>query len=416
MSLIQKGKQISQVLFFQIVAFLITFSTNIIIVRFLPKNEYAVYTTCFTMLGVVTVLSDSGITPIFRRLAGISWSHGLIFAQLVKSLFDLRNRILWAVIPVTIAIASVLFVKQHAGVTSIIIWLIPLAGLLFFEVQKGIYIEVLRIKMLIKEVQFIENALNICRFVFVLGLYFFTHIEYVLFAYVLASYLTVQYARSVAIKYYDPTAQSKLSYKKIMIAKYKELLPNGIYYIVQSQILLFLLYFFIGVEGVADFGALGRITVVFNLLNSVVLNVFSVQFSRTINILELRTKYIQFMSLIVCLAVAVFVGVYLFQHQIIFILGDKYANLEKILLIMTRVSCVTFVAGSINMLNNSKSWVYYNSRFAIPVSIASLLIGLFFLDFKNIEHILYYSMFPVIGTSFLKIADSLRGVKLAFVK
>lgn len=416
MSFIQKGKQVSQVLFFQIIAFLITFLTNILIIRFLPKNEYAVYTTCFTMLGVVTVLSDSGITPVFRRLAGINWSHDFIFSQLVESLFDLRNRILWAVIPITITIAAVLFVKQNATVLSIIFWLIPLAALLFFEVQKGIYIEVLRIKMRIKEVQFIENALNVCRLILVLGLFFFNHIEYILVVYVLASYLTILYARSIAIKYYNPNAKSKLSYKKIMIAKYKELLPNGIYYIVQSQILLFLLYFFIGVDGVADFGALGRITVVFNLLNAVVLNVFSVQFSRTINIIELRRKYIQLMSIIICLALLAFIGIYLFQHQIIFILGDKYANLESILLVMTAISCVNFIVGSISMLNSSKSWVFYNARFAIPVSIVSLFVGLFFLNFKNIEHILFYSIFPVIGSGFLKIADALRGLKLVLFK
>lgn len=416
MTLYHRLKQIGGVLAFQGLAFVITFSTNIFIIRTLPKASYAVFIICFQMLGVVSILTDSGITPAFRRLAGQFWKTKHFFSPLVKSLLELRNKLMVGIIPISLVIAAVLFYRQNGFTWRILPWVTLLSVLVFLEIQKAMHLEILRSQLQVRKVQLVENLLNFSRFVLGLASLLLMNIEFLLFAYILASWIASAFAKAKAKPFFNPADTAKNSYKKVMMSKYRELLPNSIFFIIQSQVAIFLLTFFHRAGGVADYGALGRITVIFNMLNAVVLNVFAINFSRNQNLNSLRKNYFTILGSVILLSLVLFCSIFLFRHQIVSILGKKYRGLEYLLIQLTFNSCVTFVLSSVGMLNNAKAWVFYNARFAIPVSIFALVLGMFILDFSKIENIILYSLMPIAFTGLLKLADSFRGLKLAFYK
>lgn len=414
-SLITRGKQIGSVLFFQGLAFIITFGTNILIIRELSKSDYAIFIICFQMLGMVNLLTDSGITPAFRRLSGKFWKTKQFFSPIVQSLLKIRGELMLGVIPFSLLVAATLFYRQQNGFSwNIGLWILLLGAVIYFEVQRAMYMEILRSQLQIKKVQLSENILNLGRFVLGLTALLFKRIEILLVAYIAASFIAAAYAKAQASKFFDSNDAPKKSYMKVMISKYKQLLPNSIFYMLQSQISLFLLTFFHKSTGVADYGALGRITVIFNMLSSVILNVFATNFGRSQNLKALRQSYLKIMTMVLGLTIVLFTAIYLFRTPIVSILGKKYVGLESLLVQLTFNSCISFILTAVGMLNNAKAWVHYNAKYVIPVAILAMVFGVLVLDFSNIQNIILFSILPVAFTGLLKIADSLRGLK--FIK
>ncbi|PHQ28286.1 lipopolysaccharide biosynthesis protein [Leeuwenhoekiella nanhaiensis] len=412
MTSLAKTKMIGGVVFLQLTSFLITFGTSIIIIRELTKEDYAIFTVCFQILGMVAVMTSSGITPTFKRLSGSFWDRSSFFSSIVASLLYLRNKLLFVVVPVSLIIATILIVRQTGFAFEVILWIFLLGVLVIIEVKRSMYLEILRSQMQIGKVQLSENLLNACKLIFGLIILIINQVEVLLASYILASILALFYTRSKALKHYDPKTESRYLYTNLMFKKYKELLPNSIYYIIQSQLILFLLVFFQNSDGVADYGAIGKISIVFNVFNVVILNVFATEFSRKREINKLRKTYLNIIAVSMLVCVFTYFVVFLLQSFILDIFGEKYQGLEKLLMVLTATSCVTFLFSTIGMLNNAKAWVRYNSKFAIPLSTAAIILGVILLDFSNIYHIVLFSIFPVVSTGFLKIADSLKGLKI----
>ena len=407
-----KGKMIGGVVLFQLTSFLITFGTSIIVIRELSKKDFSIFTICFQILGMIAVLTSSGITPTFKRLSGAFWDKINFFSPIVTSLLYLRNKLLVILVPVTLIIAAVLILQQTGFTYHVFIWVILLGVLMILEVRRSMYIEILRSQMQINQVQISENLLNICKLCFGLIIFLIDDVGLLLTAYIMASGVALLYTRGRALKHYNPSIKHRLLYTNLMYNKYKELLPNSIYYILQSQLILFLLVFFQNADGVADYGAIGKISIVFNVFNVIILNVFATEFSRSREIHKLRKNYLYIIILTVITCIVLYGLIYLMQSLILDIFGEKYQGLEGLLLILTATSCITFLFSTIGMLNNAKAWVTYNSKFAIPFSIAAIVLGVYILDFSKIYDIVIFSIFPVVSTGLLKIVDSLKGLKI----
>lgn len=400
---------------FQGLAFLLTTLSNFLIINHFDKQSYAILTIFLSTIGTSNVLSDSGITSAYRRLAGIHWESKNHFSVLVQSLFSLRKEIIAIITPVTICFATYLFMKEFGGwKVALLLPIILLTIFVFLEVGRGIYIEILRSQMKIKEVQSAENIQNVLRLFLVIGVIYLTNknINLLLLTYVLTSILTLIFLRNKAAQIYTNNTGPKKAYIKVMRIKYFQLLPNSMFYVVQSQITFFILATFNQPNAIANFGALSKIGLVFNLLNAVVLNVFSVKFSRTSQLPSLKKHFYLFTVFAVGVSIFLVLMVYLSKSWLIKLFGSQYLTSENLLPLFMVYSSIAFIFGGIYTMNTAKSWVKLNARYAIPVSIGCIIAGVAFLDLRNIDQVVIFSILPILLTGLLKIADTLNGLKL----
>lgn len=409
------AKKSLYVFVFQGLAFAISTLSHFLIINHFDKHSYAILTIFLATIGTSNILSDSGITSAYRRLAGIHWENKERFSTLVQSLFSLRREILAIIAPITLCLAAYLFIKESNGwYNEVVIPLILLAIFAVLEVQRGMQVEILRSQMKIKAVQLAENLQNVLRLILVLLVVFTTNknLLLLLLIYVMSGFMSLLYLKTKAKSLIEPNSTKKKSYIKIMRSRYLQLLPNSIFYVVQSQITLFILAIFNQPNAIADFGALSKIGIVFNLLNAVVLNIFSVNFSRTTQIALLRKKFFLFLTLVMGLSLGMVTTVYFSKWWIIKLFGPQYADLAHLLPLFMVYSSITFIFGSIYTMNTAKSWIGFNSKYAIPVSIICIVAGVVLLDLKRLDQVIIFSMLPILFTGFLKIADTLKGLKL----
>src|SRR6202048_5382022 len=92
--------------FVQAVVQIIGFLSGILLVRWLPQQEYAYFTTANTMQGPINLLADIGISVGLVSIGGRVWQDRRRFGELINTALGLRKRL--GVIAI-IAVMPILF-------------------------------------------------------------------------------------------------------------------------------------------------------------------------------------------------------------------------------------------------------------------------------------------------------------------
>ncbi|WP_156027116.1 hypothetical protein [Sporocytophaga myxococcoides] len=312
------------------------------------------------------------------------------------------------------SVGFIFYYKESSSTPHSIILVFLTLVLAFFEVERSMKIEVLRIQMEVQTVQNSEMLMNLIRLGIIACVMLVISIEFVILGYIISSIITGYFLKQRSNVYIKDNTIAGSRYVNVYLKKFKELLPNTVFYLFQSQISLAIITLMFSSSQIADYGALSRFGMVFIALNAVTTNVFAPRFSKYTDLTILRKRFLQLVILFIATGFFILLCVGTLSTQILSILGDKYSGLEKLFLYLVLGNIVGYLFGNINSLNNSRAWVYFNARLAIPVSIVALVLGALILDLTKVENVVIYSMLPILFTGFLKLADSLRGLKIIF--
>jgi len=94
---------------------------GVLIIRLLPKEEYAFYTIANTMLGTMTVLADGGINNGAMAAGGEVWQDRYGLGKVLRTSIHMRKKFAVYSLIVTIPILIYLLNKQDAPWTSILL-------------------------------------------------------------------------------------------------------------------------------------------------------------------------------------------------------------------------------------------------------------------------------------------------------
>src|SRR6202035_1441115 len=103
----------------------------------------------------------------------------------------------------------------------------------------------------------------------------------------------------------------------------------------QGQITVVLISFFgRDVSSVAEVGALGRLAMVFTVLTNLLTNVLGPAFARCHDPRRLRWQYAAIVGAVTAFSIALISAALLFPGAFLYVLGGKYAHLERELVLM----------------------------------------------------------------------------------
>jgi len=392
--LLEWGKLVTVMGSAQIAVQALGFVGGILVIRLLPTQEYALYTLANTMLGTMVLLADGGISTGVMAQGGQVWQDRERLGAVLATGMDLRRR--FAFISLLVATPALIYLLRHHNASWLLSILLTLSLIpAFFTALSGTLWEIgPKLHQRIVPLQSIQVGASVGRLALLGASLFLFPWSYVA---VLASGLPQIWAnfrlRKLAHTYATPDQPVDPVIRQNILNKVKRLLPDAIYYCFSAQFAVWLMSIFGSTAAVASLGALGRLAVALSLFTMLFSSLILPRFARLPYDGSLLTR--QFSRIIVgllLLSVGIVGGVWLFSTQILWVLGKQYADLETEVVLMMVGKCIALVASSAFLLCTSRGWVI-NPLVSIPLSIASIVFGAFFINVTSLRGIFMLDIF-----------------------
>ena len=409
---LHRARVVGSFAFVQGIVQLVSFVSGILMIRYLDQREYAYFTIANTMQGTLNVLADIGISIGLVSIGGRVWQDRHRFGQLVNTALGLRRRLgLFA----TLAVVPILYfmlAKNGASVSYTALLIVVVLLGLAVQLSIGVLSVVPRLRSDIGRIRTIDLTGAVARLIGLIVLMYLFLNGAVALA-IGSATLLLQYwmLRSYVNGVIDPKAPENAEDRVAMKGFIRSQAANAIFFCLQGQITVFLISFFgRNVGSVAEVGALGRLAMVFAVLSNLLANVFAPAFARCQTLPKLRWQFAAIVGAVACFSLLIIGAAALFPRQFLFVLGNKYAHLERELLLMVGGAVISAMASTLWSLNSAKAWIA-GSWLYIPLTLATQLALIPSTNFSSVSGVLTFNLVSMIPSLLLNLILSYRGFR-----
>ena len=409
---IQRARIVGSFAVIQAIVQILGFLSGIFLVRSLSSREYAYFTIANTMQGTLNLLADIGISVGLMSIGGRVWHDRHRFGELISSAFKVRYKLaLVAILIVTPLLYSMLVKNGASNFYALILIALVLSGL-GIQLSMGVLSVVPRLHSDVGQIQRIDLTGAILRLICLVALLYVFLNAGIAIA-VAAAVFLVQYLmlhRYVA-GVVDLHAPENLEDRHAIVGFVRSLAPNAVFYCFQGQITVFLISFFgHQVNSVAEVGALGRLAMFFTVLSNLLTNIFVPAFARCHEPRKLRLLYAAILGGVVAFSLVALCAAGFFPKQFLFVLGNKYAHLDRELLLMVSGAVAAAIAGTLWALNASKAWIR-GSWLYIPLTLATQIALIPYTAFSSVRGVLIFNLVSILPSLLLNLVLAYRGFR-----
>ena len=391
---------------------LISFFSGILIVRHLDQREYAYFTIANTMQGTINILADIGISVGLVSIGGRVWQDPHRFGQLVNTALGMRRKLGTLAIVAVTPVLYFMLTRNGASMPYTVLLIALILGGLLVQLSMGVLGVVPRLRSDIGRIQAIDLTGAFARLLALVAVVFLFLNAGVAVA-LGSAMLLLQYwmLRGYVARVIDLRAPENADDRLAMRGHIRSLAANAVFYCFQGQITVLLISFFgHRVSAIAEIGALGRLAMVFAVLTHLLTNVFAPAFARCHDVRRLRLQYAAIVGGVTAFSLVVIGAAALFPNEFLFVLGAKYAHLQRELVLMVAGAVIGALTGTFWTLNASKAWIA-GSWLYIPTTVATQLALIPFTDFSSVRGVLIFNLISAIPNLVLNLALSLRGFR-----
>lgn len=410
--LLQHAKMVGSFASVQVLVQLIGFASGIMLVRWLDQNEYAYFTIANSMQGTINVLADMGISIGLISIGGRVWQDKFRFGQLITTANNFRRKLGLGAILVVTPILYWMLARNGAAPGYAVALIGAILFGLFAQFSLGVLAVVPRLRSDVSRIQTIDLTGAVVRLVALIAFAFlFLNAGVAVFVgsmtFLLQYWMLRRYAASVIDLHAPENAEDRVA----MIGFIKNQAANAVFFCLQGQITIFLISFFATrATSVAEVGALGRLAMIFAVLGQVITNIFVPAFARCQSAVKLRWQYFAIVGGVTACCAVILAAAALFPQEFLFVLGNKYAHLDRELFLMVAGTVLNVVSATLWVLNASKAWVA-GSWLYIPLTLATQIALIPFIDFSNVSQVLLFNLISAVPHLFLNAVLSLRGFR-----
>jgi O-antigen/teichoic acid export membrane protein len=377
----------------QILVQALGFVSGILIVRWLPPEQYALYMLALTMLGTMSVLANGGISVGVMAEGGKVWQDRKKLGSILATGLYLRNK--FAVWSVLICIPILIYLLHSHGASWLsIIGILCGIGLMFWTSLSGILLEI--VPKLHQEVYFLSKISVIQavgRAVLVLCFVWIIPCAAVaLIAGGLPLLWTNFRLRHRSLALVDFTSENDQLIKYSILQIVKRVLPNDIYYCISSQLFIWLIGFIGSTTTIAEVSALGRISQVLLFVTILTSTLIVPRFAKLPHARSILRSWVVFTVLgVLAMAITIFGVVCNFPESVLTLLGNNYQNMSLELIISTATSVISILGGTIFCLCIARGWVL-SPAISIPLTLLPQLMLIPYTNFSSTKSVLIFSM------------------------
>lgn len=392
-TIVNWGKLISIVGSTEVLLKLVGFISGILIVRMLPVQEYALYTLANTMLGTLVMFTDSGISNGVMALSGKVWKDPQKLGIVLATGLDLRKKFAFIALVIATPIIIYLLLKNNAGWLASLLILLSLVPAFYAALSDSLLEITPKLHQDIATLQKNQLIIGLGRLVLtVLVLFIFPWTAII----ILASGIPQIYGNSrlkiINKKFVEGNQKPDPKIRKEILGIVAKILPNVIFYALSGQIVIWILSVFGNSTDLASVGALGRFAALMAFFTTISGTLFLPRFSRLEENKETLLKYFLFFQLILFLAAgAIILIVFLFPHQMLWLLGASYNSLSSELFLIMLSNCIGLITAMTGNLMGSRGH-FLNPVMVIGLNIGAVVMAYFIWDLTTLRGILYYSI------------------------
>ena len=407
---LRRGKILSKFMTVQVAVQAMGVASGILLVRALTKTEYAYFTLAFSMQSTMSILADSGISISLSSIGGRVWQDRERFGQLINTALRLRRYLAAiAVIAVTPILVWLLIRNGSPWLYAGVITLTVLVGL-NYQLLSGVLMIVPRLHSQIKRVQTLDALAAAVRLVVLVVAYFiFLNAAVAIWATIVSVIVQYGLLNRWASESIDKEAPVNKEDQSAMLGIVKHQAPNAVFYCIQGQLTVWLISVFGNTQSIAEIGALGRLSVIFSIINATMASVVLPAFARSQSPRDLRIRYFQVCGGFLLLGLSLIAAAALFPDQILWILGSKYAHLKHELLLMMIMAAFSNVIAAMWSLNSTKAWIRY-SWLNIPSVILTQIVLLTLLDVSTVHGVISFGILSLVPNFLLNSMLTFRGM------
>ena len=409
---LQRARMVGNFAFVQGMVQLVGFASGILLVRWLDQNQYAYFTIANTMQGTINVLADMGISIGLISIGGRVWQDRHRFGQLITTANNFRRRLGVGAIIVVAPILYWMLTRNGASSLSAACLIGAILLGLFAQFSLGVLGVVPRLRSDVSQIQRIDLTGAIARLIVLVACAFvFLNASVAVLVGSLALVLQYWLLRRYAAGVIDLNAPENADDRVAMVGFIKSQAANAIFFCLQGQITIFLISFFGSkATSVAEVGALGRLAMIFAVMGQLLMNIFVPAFARCQSARKLRWQYFTIVGGVAAFCAAVIGAAAFLPNQFLFVLGGKYAHLQRELLLMVAGTVMNVLTGTLWVLNASKAWIA-GSWLYIPLTLVTQVALIPYTDFSNVSQVLIFNLISTVPNLFLNMVLSYRGFR-----
>ena len=387
------GKLISITGGAQVIVQAVGFVCGILIIRLLPVQEYAFYTLANTMLGTMTVLADGGISSGVMSQGGKVWQDKEKLGAILATGLDLRRKFAIGSLLISVPILFYLLIYNNASwitASLITLSLIPT----FFAALSDSLLEIApKLHQSITPLQKNQVMVGVGRLL-LSGLFLF--IFPWAFLAILATGIPRIYGnlklKKIASVFIDDNQSPDPLIRKEILTLVQRTMPESMYYCISGQLTVWLISIFGSTASLAHLGALSRFGVVTSLFSILFMTLIVPRFARLPNVKLLLYNKIGYILLGgVILSAFIITMVWFFSNQVLWLLGDQYAGLNKEFILIIVGSCITLIQGFFFSINLSKGWAIKPIPY-ILISLTTTLLAAIFINLSTLYGIIIFNI------------------------
>jgi O-antigen/teichoic acid export membrane protein len=391
--LLEWGKLISITGSAQVVVQGVGFVAGILIIRYLPVQEYAFYTLVNTMLGMISVLSDGGISTGVMSSGAKVWKDKNKLGVILETGLDLRKKFAKGSLIVSVPILFYLLIHNGASVVMSLLIAASMIPAFYATLSDSLLEIVPKLHQNILPLQKNQVAVGIGRLIL-------TALTMFIFPWAFVAILATGIPRiwgnfqlrdivyKLVAKNQKPDNEIRIGILKLV----RRILPSSIYYTFSGQISIWLISIFGNTTSLAQLGALGRLSMLLGLFSSIISMLIIPRFAKLAEQKNLLLqRFLQLTGGLSILFLLIILVVYLFPSPILWLLGKSYYGLEKEFVLSIIASCTGLMSGVIFSIYTCRGWAI-RPEISITINISAIVILASILDLSSLQGALYLNI------------------------
>lgn len=359
---------------------------GILVVRALGKDQYAQYSIFLSTVGMLGLLTSSGVNSVILASAGRALSTGLPIAPIFRGANRVRRWMILAFLLPAATLAAILWKANGATWAETVLLVVFLAGTCWSALVASIYRLAIQVYGRYDTIKWLDLPLSAARtgltsLLFVAGVmwapWFAAIAALIAVADGLATWIIATRDARWGNGEESPAPSSPF------IRALRQTLPANVALVAGEQLVMILITMSGNTPAIAEISALSRFAAAFVVVNSVVSNIVAPTLSRTAHDRSrIGKQATQAVLVYFALSVAYVAAVSLFSPQLLWLLGADYAGLSVHLLVITCGTAIAnFAMYGLGAVTYGLGWTKLTWTF-IPLLGLWLVFGMF-LDLSN---------------------------------
>ncbi|WP_167068283.1 oligosaccharide flippase family protein [Burkholderia sp. Ax-1719] len=375
----------------------LNFVGGICVVRALTVHEYAWYTIAITMLGAGAVLSDMGVSAALISLAGRWWPDRPKVNRIFTVAYEARTKFFLLFGTAVFAAGFFLLLRAQASWLWAAAIMACVVAATFFQLNFSLLSVLPKLEQNLKALQQIAISGAALRLVLLAALLLSANTLTALCAALVAmAWQAWALRRRYDIADQDmqfPLDDVRAEFSKVA----RRQAPASIYFCIQGQLNVLLLGYFGSATQVAQLGALGRISALLMVAQSVFSSIVMPRFAVLKDKADMKRKYVLALAAFLALIAAFLCVAWLFPGAVLSVLGGQYAGMHGELLLILGSAALYVIEALIYSLNMARAWIT-PSWIQVVVTLAFQAVLLGFMPIDTIARVVIFSSIsPVVS-------------------